>query len=234
MKNVTCIIKTFERPHICQRLVNSIKAKYPQMKILVADDSKVPQEYKGATTFKMDFDSGLSAGRNLLVNNVETKYFVLLDDDWIFDKDTKIEEFVKIHKTTNVDIIAGVIKGAQHFYGNLRREDHKLFMTGQPYKQGSCFTRCDYTHNFFLAETEVIKNYPWDDELKLSEHLDFFLRVKGNLNVAYTNKVKVSEKQYRKGTYGRFRSRNFFKKAMLKNGITWFKNFKGEIKQFKE
>lgn len=36
--------------------------------------------------FDLEKDCGLSAGRNFLLNKVQTKYFVLADDDFVFDK----------------------------------------------------------------------------------------------------------------------------------------------------
>lgn len=228
--DVTCIIKTFERPHICQRLVDSILSKYKDMLILVADDSKEPSEFPGATTFTMPFDSGLSAGRNFLLRKVKTKYFVLLDDDWIFTDKTKLEEFVQIFQGSNLDILAGIIKGekrSKHFYGTIQKQGHVLRTRVKPYSRGQQFTRCDYTHNFFIAEVATILKYPWDEELKLNEHMEFFLRVKGKLKVAYTNLVQISEKGFRGGTYGKFRARNFFALAMKKHGIRVFHNQHG-------
>lgn len=232
MKDVTAIIKTFERPHIAQRLIDSIRVKYPTLPVLIADDSKEPTCFKGATTYHLPFDSGLSAGRNLLVKHVNTKYSLLLDDDWIFDSDTNIGNLVQILDFGDLDIIAGIIKNAQHFYGTLSRENDILYMKTKPLEKDSLYTLCDYTHNFFLALTETLLFNPWDNELKLSEHLDFFLRLKNKAKVAFTDKAMISEKQFKEGVYSEYRNRNFFRLAMKKNGIREFHNFKGEIYYF--
>ncbi len=45
----------------------------------------------------------------------------------------------------------------------------------------------DLGENTILARTEVLKKHPWDDNLKTAEHEDFFLRLKGHVNVASCN-----------------------------------------------
>ncbi len=39
---------------------------------------------------------GWFAGRNLAVSQLETKYFLWVDDDFVFLKETRIESFVEI------------------------------------------------------------------------------------------------------------------------------------------
>ena len=246
--DITCVIKTFERPEVCQRAVDSIRSRYPDIPILVADDSEKPSDYEGVTkTFHMPFDSGLSAGRNLLVRNVKTKYFVLLDDDWIFIDDpnngkhfgTDLERFLKIFESSDLDILGGIVKGENgrsHFYGTIEKNGPVLNTTMKRIDKGKPFTRCDFTHNFFIAKTEVILKYLWDEELKLNEHMEFFLRLKvdgkGSVKVGFTWDVHVLEKRIKSEKYKKFRKRNFFKLAMRKHGIKIFHNHHGNTLHF--
>lgn len=78
---MTFIIHTFKRPDCLSRLLESIKEYYPNTPVIVYDDS--------------EFDRGLSWGRNHLVSQVKTKYFLLLDDDFVFTNETKIERLVE-------------------------------------------------------------------------------------------------------------------------------------------
>lgn len=43
-EKLTIAIKTFERPGCLQECVESIKKMYPEIKIIVADDSKTPHK----------------------------------------------------------------------------------------------------------------------------------------------------------------------------------------------
>lgn len=234
--NLSCVIKTFERPKICQRLIDSIRKFYSDIPIIVADDSMNPTTYDGAQTYWMAFDSGLSAGRNFLVQKAETEYVVILDDDWIFTEGTKLEEFVRILTSSDLDILAGLIRDQRkdrikQFYGSISCIPPLLVTSAIPYEGGD-FTRCDFTHNFFIAARETLVRFRWDEDLKLSEHLEFFIRVQGYLSVGYTNRVLIDERSFRGGDYGKFRSRNFFADAMKKHGISRFVNHRGEVHEF--
>ena len=96
LKNVTAIIKTFERPESLDNLIRSIRPFYPDLQIIVADDSLNPQPRSDVRYLPLDHDVGLSAGRNALLASVETPYFLLLDDDLEFTKDTRIERLTAI------------------------------------------------------------------------------------------------------------------------------------------
>lgn len=104
--NLTIIIKTFERPHIILRLIKSIRIMYPSIKIIVVDDSKISQHINDVQTIFMPYDSGISKGRNEAVKNVNTKYLLMLDDDFIFYRFTKVLPLLHMfEKYSNIDII---------------------------------------------------------------------------------------------------------------------------------
>ena len=94
MDEVTIIIKTLDRCDCLINLLDSIFKKYPKIRVLVGDDSEISSKEKvmkkfgeyNLKYFDLEKDCGLSAGRNFLLNKVQTKYFVLADDDFVFDK----------------------------------------------------------------------------------------------------------------------------------------------------
>ena len=107
-ESVTAVIKTFERQKEVRRLIKSIRHFYPKMKVVVVDDSKEPLAADGVMTIEMPFDSGVSAGRNLAVRHVETKYLLLLDDDYIFYRKTDLEPAIKkMDEMPEIDIMEG-------------------------------------------------------------------------------------------------------------------------------
>lgn len=114
--DLTIIIKTFERKDSLFRLLKSIEKTYKELKIIIVDDSKksykkeILKKYQNILNIEyyiLDFDSGLSKGRNFLLNKVKTKYFLLCDDDFeIYEKTDLRNAYLKIEKY-NLDILGG-------------------------------------------------------------------------------------------------------------------------------
>jgi glycosyltransferase involved in cell wall biosynthesis len=234
MKNVTAIIKTFQRPDTVRRLVQSIRQYYPDLRIIVGDDSTEPQEVPGAELLALPFDIGLSAGRNRLVDAVETEYTLLLDDDFVFEPDTRIELLLK-PLDDGLDLVSGRVGGCE-YHGMLMRQDrtlHYLFRQKRRTVHGhDCY---DMTWNFFVARTARLKELRWDEGLKVAEHTDFFLRgtmLPKPLLVGHVPEVNVGHIQEKNATYAKYRERGmyyairFFQKHDLVRSIS----YKGEEK----
>ena len=197
----TFIIKTFERPDKPVALVKSIAKFYPNVPIIIIDDSKKPSEEEWVPHIQYvhtEYDIGLSEGRNRAVKLVKTKYFVLLDDDLEFTERTKIEIFKELLEKYNFDLIGGK-------YYNFGCHDWQYVVFFKIYRKVfySCIYRdptdgydaipVDFTHNFFLAKTDVIQKNLWDSELKIAEHESFFFNLKNNnVKVGYTPHVIIN------------------------------------------
>lgn len=116
--DVSLIIKTFERRLALERLLDSIRDQgYGHCPILIADDSKEP--YRDAildqygdivdSYIVLPFDSGLSKGRNELLKRVETTYFVLNDDDFVYDERTDLAWMRKQLEHSEVELLTTVL-----------------------------------------------------------------------------------------------------------------------------
>ncbi len=104
----TAIIKAFERPEALRRLVRSLRSFYPEMPILVLDDSFTPSPpLPGVTRIDSTPDIGASAGRNRLLSRVTTPLFWQLDDDFELTKQTRFELLAKPVSEGRADIVAG-------------------------------------------------------------------------------------------------------------------------------
>ena len=186
---MTFIIHTFKRPECLDRLLESIKEFYPKVPVIVYDDSK--------------FDKGLSWGRNHLVSQVKTKYFLLLDDDFVFTKETKIEKLIE-KAEQGYDIVAGALRengNIIHYEGRYELENDilKLILnTEEP---------LDFVFNFFIGRTEKFKECKWDEDLKLCEHTAFFFDNKDKLKVGYEPSVIIEHKPVRPADYMSYRLR---------------------------
>ena len=116
LENVSIVIKTFEHFESLNYLLSSIDKKNIPSPVIIADDSKSP--YKDAIEKKygqliqeyivLPFDSGASKGRNVLLSNVHTKYFVLCEDDFIFEERTNLEFLLNLLENTDVELLAGM------------------------------------------------------------------------------------------------------------------------------
>lgn len=236
---ITAVIKTFERSNKLYSLLDSIKKYYPKMKIIIVDDSQEDKNIvqENIKYFKLPFDIGLSAGRNFAINNIDTEYFLLLDDDYLFNEETKIETFYNILENTNLDLVGGDVRylnGRMMQYDGILYLDNKriLHCKKDYYQIKNDYKVCDIVLNFFLARTKVIKEIGgWDERLKLAEHTAFFWKHKGKIKVAYTNKVLILHDPERTGDYiaYRNRARSFFDEYMVRENIRGIMNCNGVL-----
>lgn len=104
---VTIATKTFLRPHKLMIMLRSIREYYPDLTVIVADDSKKPLEIKDnhVEYYTMPFGKGWFAGRNLAISQVTTKYVLWVDDDFLFNEKTKIEVLVDVLEKTELDVV---------------------------------------------------------------------------------------------------------------------------------
>lgn len=241
MMDVSFIIKTFERPQFLDRLISSIKKFYPDVPILVADDSKNPTFRADVEYYELPFDVGVSVGRNTLVNNVKTKYFITLDDDWMVGPQTDIEKLIETYENNDVDILAG-LAGDNDTYTSIcvdfKLDDDTLEFVSVPEDERDPIIHyCDFTPQFFITDTEWFKeNLMWDEELKTrGEHVELFLRAKKKgFKTAITHQTKIYHTKGFQGSaeYKTFRKRDFFAVAMKKHGIKKCISFKGKERKF--
>ncbi|HJP01578.1 MAG TPA: glycosyltransferase, partial [Planctomycetota bacterium] len=146
LKQVTAVIKTIDRPQCLDRLIRSIKRDYPGLEILVGDDGFNPCPRDDVGYVRLDTDVGLSRGRNVLLEKVATPYFLLLDDDNEFFRDTRIERLVEVVASSDVSLAAGAVircrwkrhrhfrlrpirEQATPFNGLIRHESDRLTLT---------------------------------------------------------------------------------------------------------
>jgi len=247
-KLCTAVVKTFERMDKVIRLVNSIRSFYPVMPIVVVDDSRTATSHnwdRNTEYHHVDYDVGLSEGRNIAVRRVRTPYTLLLDDDFLFKIDTKIEVFLSILEGSPYELVGGNVinRGGQDldlFRGVMKIIDKKLivkYMPNSRVRMEDGYPRFDCVVNFFLAQTELLLKSPWDPDLKTCEHVEFFWRLKKiDARITHTNQVSVhhypsiedeeGNKIYHKMRYDR--AGHFVRLARQKMGVdsyTYDKSF---------
>ncbi len=221
LEDVTIIIKTFLRPHALERLLQDIKKYYPEIKVYVADDGDKPQVRNDVDEyFVLPFDTGLSYGRNYLIDRVKTKYVMLLDDDTIFTENTKIEWALEVfNRSHKIDLVSGRYLPFI-FYGSLTIENNNLIRNmGLARTIVDGFPIFDFVPNFFVAKTEKLKKIRWNEKLKIQEHIDFFWRARKELNCTYLPYFVSINSHARESTdYSKYRTERaaYFQKMQAK------------------
>ncbi|KFO34943.1 Beta-1,4 N-acetylgalactosaminyltransferase 2 [Fukomys damarensis] len=188
---VTIATKTFLRPHKLKTLLQSIRKFYPDLTVIVADDSEKPVKIDDELVehYIMPFGKGWFAGRNLAISQVTTKYVLWVDDDFVFIPKSKIETLVEVLENTELDVVGGSVQGNTFQF--------KLFL--EQSEAGDClhrrpgsfqrldgFPSCVVTSgvvNFFLAHTERLQRVGFDPRLQRVAHLEFFIDGLGSLLV---------------------------------------------------
>lgn len=232
LSQLTAIIKTFQRPRALDRLIRSIRFYCPQLAIAVADDGPIPTPRSDVDYLRLAEDVGLSAGRNALLRHIATPYFLLLDDDLEFCRETRIERLLELVASGTVDVAAGdyqrckqtllfVRRRWQPFHGTFRFQDGDLYLVREPLATYPNYELYDVVHNFFVARTaDILAVGGWDEELKLNEHIEFFVRARRQgMRVAYCRDVIARHWTERNADYARYRGRKFTRLAAKKIGV---------------
>lgn len=186
LADLTAVIKTFERPRSVVRLIGSIKRLYPSLKVVVVDDSRKTLLVPGVETAAMPFDSGVSAGRREGLRRVRTKYTLILDDDYVLYRGTRLEEALRLlERFSQIDIMGGTVVHLPFFHVTDGRFAAPLPTdsppTMPPHSRIGALLVLDKVPNFFIARTERLRLVDWNPALKRVEHADFFSRCKGTL-----------------------------------------------------
>jgi GT2 family glycosyltransferase len=243
LRNVTAIISNFLRPAYTRKCVESLKENFPEVRILVGNQDKPDKELElfvkenGGEYIELPFDCGITTARNLLVNQVKTKYVLIGDDDFYYTPWAHLE--IMLEFMQKADICGGRIyeNGKMRDYqGFIRHEGsqliyNKLLLDAWKHFNGYRYKDCDLTFNFFITKTSIAKEIHWDEKIKISyEHSDWFLSIKdAGYSVIFTPHCVVNhkpklEKEFDKDTYAQFRNRRmdrdyFFEKRNLESCI---------------
>ena len=184
--DLTALVKTFERPYVVRRLAASVRWLYPELAIVVVDDSREPVALDGVRTIHMDYDSGVSAGRNEGLRHVETKYVLVLDDDFVFYRHTRLGPALELmERNPGIDIMGGAVVDVP-LRRSRRSPQGEIFPTdAQPLAPlGSRLGGLevvDKVPTFYIARAQRLALVGWDPELRMVDHADFFTRALGVL-----------------------------------------------------
>jgi hypothetical protein len=186
---VTFCIKTIHRPLCCAALVRSIYEHCGENRptIHVLDDGKpelrfskhCPDEAEMVDRLvETEYDIGLSAGRNRLLDLGNTPVVVFTDDDHLVTERTRLSELVdKLDRFADLDLLSAM-SNVEEGPRMLASKNRVMRIFSGAYRWHDKIARCDYVGNCFVAYRDILQAIRWDESLKMEEHWDFFWRAK--------------------------------------------------------
>ena len=245
---VTAIVKTFERPRSLDRLVRSIRRYYPQLHVIVGDDSITPYPRHDIEYIRLPVDIGVAAGRNTLLGLVDTPYFISLDDDFAFTDETRLERLVETLERHEAALVAGDLVECQQkfawrvkrrrevYQGVIRREGDSLrLVRGHSGSLGDAY-QCDITPHFFVARADAIRRIGgWFAPLKAEDHQELLIRLnEAGERVLHRPDVVVEHWQESPLVFAAYRARDFAPLVASRHGLRSITDMDGHEREFPE
>ena len=240
MDEITFCVTMFERWEKLEILLFSIAKYYPTAKIIIADQSKefIGKKYRDLyerlflkglknkpTAHNMPFDCGLSVCRNKLVGLAKTKYVLILEEDFVFNEQTKIKLMYNIlEKHPEYSGIGGQVYQDEHklnfshYYkkSNFGKTITMVQNTNEFNEEG--YRETEGILNFCLLNKSIFNEVAWENEIKVSgEHTDFLLKLKyKGIKVIETDRSRIEHNKTKETKfYKDMRLRDEFLKVMF-------------------
>ena len=245
-EDIQIIITTIMRNDLLENLLRSIPRVFlPQVMIgdqnprhLAADWKR---RYPSVTRIQLPFDCGLSKARNTLVAESQKRYILLLEDDFEWTDQTDISKLLRVMQSDReIGVVGGEVRQADQ---PIRFEFLPLIVgdtlyhapDGDQYESisGVKTKRTGCVMNFALMRREALLDSPWDNKLKVREHLDFFVRFyKTNWRIYFTPEVSIKDAKGRPTTeYKALKDRDQYQvKMMRKHGLKKIKYQNGSTR----
>lgn len=193
MSDFTIVITAFNRYGPLKACLRSIRKYYsPDVPVVVSDNGNMKYTALLAEKFlarhlDLPFDCGANRARQAGQQAVRTKYWVIGEDDFIFTKDTVLENFQAIlDADPNVDLVGGLaIRGnrlgtiGSTFKIDLAKETFFRIPVRKPILRaiGSVtYYLCDYTRMFFMARRKIPIDWEVGEYVGSGTHISITLK----------------------------------------------------------
>ena len=166
-------------------------------------------------------DIGLSAKRNRLVQRATTDIVMILDDDIVWSESIDIHRALRILHT-GVHLVTFGLRDRDAYAGSIRLKNGIMHRCQNHAKPSAVDATCVSTEiglNILLGKTSVLRDHPWDEELKLNEHPIWFLGLH-NYSIVACPRMQFGHESIRTPGYSNIRKRNYMHIWKTKYGIT--------------
>lgn len=219
MKDVTVVIVAFDRYEPLKACLRSLRKCYPDISVILADNGKMSITRVLARRFNCEhldlpYDCGANLARKRGQDAVKTPYWVIGEDDFVFTKDTRLENFARIlDNDGQVDLVGGLaIRGNRlGTIGSMFTIDRKIRtfyrdpVRDPEFRQVGpiSYFLCDFTRMFFMARREIPIDWEEKEYIGSGTHVSIqlknFLKKREGLKpwyqCAFTHSVAVSHVQ---------------------------------------
>ena len=206
------------------------------MRIHVLDDGqpsrrlsrRYPEEARRVNELiETEFDIGISAGRNRLLETVKTPFFLLIDDDHVVTPNSNIETLVARLSDfgSDCDLLAALSddRGQPRCF-HVDESKRILYASHRSHRVVEKVAFCDFVPNTFVARAGIIREIGWDESLKVHEHWEFFYRAwQRGLRVAITPEHSFDHRHLHNPSYNHLRRRSWYmRRGLQKHGLRRF------------
>ena len=181
--NVTFIFKSFNRQRQARRLCHAIRRYYPNVRIIIADDSREPLVLDEAEIIRLPFNSGLSKGLIAALERVETPFVMRMDDDLLLTPKSDVHgQLLFLQRHPEVDLAAiqmdARAEQAAERYRKIVMKKKLLIPAGTVMEGRDVVYKAP---NVFLARTEKLRMVGYDPNIRMIDHHEFFYRAAGKI-----------------------------------------------------
>jgi len=225
--NIAIILTTFIRDNLLFQTLQSIVDNPIENSILLIADQGYHSEEKTnmydyvksqipCEVYYIPFDSGLSYGRNFLVNRAKElniPYCSVGGDSIQFTEHYDFVNIINFLESNEKHALVGFdLEGSKCAWewNFILKPNGFHFKESNEYVEhnGINYKKIDICRNVFLAKTDILIGSPWRNELKLCEHEVFFNDLKEkNYNCFWTDTIKFKRKSTKNEEYSTYRDR---------------------------
>lgn len=192
MADIAVSVTVFKRIEKLNELLRSIDPAFVSV-VYIADNGELTERknevYNQSLPFELEvfdleYDVGLGASRNKIVQEFEEEYLLLMDSDMRMPKNAHIL-LEQLEANSEIGGVCGAIAETDRIFTSgcldiyedgdtisldLRDKKEVQFLAGYP------FIEFDMITNASLFRRECVKEYSWDPKYQIGrEHADFFL-----------------------------------------------------------
>lgn len=238
---IAIILTSIERDKLLFQAIQSIRDNIQSNWVLIigwqSKDKAMSFSHPQIYSYELPYNCGISYARNDLIIKAYAlgcTHVLLTADSILFTESMKkIDYLITKLDENNYDLIGLNLENRIPWEANLEfipNESFQLDFIDQKDKEKDLLVPCDIVRNFWLAKIESLIRVPYDEQLIMAEHEEWFWRFKQmGYKVCCTNYCTGT---YNKGTetpeYNKIRQTNFRlgiqrlkEKYNIKNWVTY-------------
>jgi len=230
-KKIGIILTSIERPQSLKKSVESILTVWQDewaLFIGLQDDyesesfsviEKIIEDNpdKEIRLYDLEYDCGISVARNELIQKVSLwgiPYTLLTADSITFQDMACLYELIEYMRLNNIDLVGLELLNRIPWEAKLNlipNQSFELDFIDYKEKEKYVSISCDIVRNFWIARTAALIKVPYDEQLIMCEHEDFFWRAKihGFVCGCTNTCAGIYNKEENTPEYDKIRTKNF-------------------------